>query len=408
MKKYDSYKTFKDENGKIMIQFKVKNSKGEIIETEPTVLIDEQGNINQASYNKAIELASAEILEEQLKNANKKQLPSVVPENVVVNKNANAWKKGLAVVGGVVLAGLLFWGIGEAVKNKENKETVEPSVTTEQTIEPVEEKDEIKTVVEDTVVNLTVDDVEKIAYEAGKYLNEDLKLNISQHSINAVTYIMNQENGIDEVETKELIDAGFISADVADVFPATLETTNEINRNNALTTEDASREVISYSIFAANKRTKELCDAFAEDIKENQVACAELNGGKQEYETNEAYEARMELNRKAIWSNWESYESYGGLNEKETYLPYAVTQGDVASQWVSLQQIQPYSAAYAKSGLGLTKEDQKAIQARINFANGIGNDASKVFVDFSTMYNVTAHNLGEACNVEIENSKSMN
>ena len=89
-----------------------------------------------------------------------------------------------------------------------------------------------------------------IANEKYEYLNEELKLGISQQSINSMTYIMNQENGIDNDETMQLIADGFIASDAADVFPQTLETTNVINNNNALTTEDDTRKVkdVYYSL----------------------------------------------------------------------------------------------------------------------------------------------------------------
>lgn len=415
MSKYQSYNIFKDENNRIMIQFRVKNSKDELVDVEPEVLYDETGKLNEAAYNRAIELASSEILESQLKNVNSKQLPAVsekqLPDTAVVNKDAKAWKKALAIVGGIALAGAVAYFGGKAISNmgtKDNTNNGNDTVTEETISTPIDEKDEIKKAVENTVVDLTVEDVEKIAYEAGKYLNDELKLGISQNSINAVTFIMNQENGLDENETKALIDAGFISSDAADVFPATLETTNVINQNNALTTEDETRKVISYSMFAANERDKELCDAFAFDIEENQKACAELNGGRKENETDEDYEARMTAARNRIWTKWESFETYGGLTQGETGLPYMVTQGSVASQWVALQQLRPYSTAYAKSGLGLSKEETKKMQERINFASGVGKDASVVFVDFSSMYNLTNHNLGEACNIENETSKTIN
>ncbi|MBR1376254.1 MAG: hypothetical protein IJ565_00350 [Bacilli bacterium] len=290
--------------------------------------------------------------------------------------------EGLKALAKAVVLGVAAYGIVSLLLTKcgADKEVEEPKPV-EETVETNE--DDLSSVL-NTVNDLSVEDVEKLAYDASKFLNGDLGLGISQQSINSTVFIMNQENGIDEEETKELIESGFIASDPADVFPATLETTNVINKNNALTTEDPNRSVISYAVFTADERTKELCDAFVEDTIDNQEACAVLNSSTATKEEKEAA-------RKIITANWTSFKQYGGIEAGKTDLPYDVNQGSIASQWVSLQQLQPYSVAAGKAGVS---------QKDIDFASGIGKNSSVVFVDFASMYNLTAKNLGKAQSAE--------
>ena len=307
-------------------------------------------------------------------------------ENSNDGKKISGWKYVLA---GTILGGGLAALTALGLNGCGDRHNV-PEETIEQNYDSVE----------DAVLNVSVEDVEKIAADANEYLNDELGLNIPQKSINATVFIMNQENGLDAEETRQLIESGFIASDPSDVFPATLAATSTINRANAMTVENPDAPVISYSIFTANEDDKKLCDAFATDIKENQETCATLNDlyaqikdadNKKNKELSDELNNQFEEVKAPVISNWESYKNYGIVTDVQTELPTTQKTSSIAGQWVSLQQIQPYSAA-----AGLARVPQK----EIDFYNGVGTNSTVVFVDFSSMYNLTVKNLGDAMNRE--------
>ena len=290
-------------------------------------------------------------------------------------------KVAIGVVLGVAATGLgllAFHSCGKQDTNEVGKGVQEAPVFEV----PEEEKED--QIVE--VTNLTADDVRDIANNAIAYLNDDLGLNIAPDSIQAVTYMMNQRY-INPEEGKELIDSGFIPDDARDMMAASLPATSTINRNNAMATERPDATIVDYSIFTRDPRTLELTQAFYKEGVELQRLCAILESSTATKEEKEAAKASIE----AIWT---SFEAYGGLNEEKTNLPMDHVNSTYEGAWVSLQELQIYSAAAAKAGVS---------QARINFASGEGRDSSVVFVDFSTMYNTTEKNLGLACNGEYTN-----
>lgn len=302
-------------------------------------------------------------------------------EKVEVSENKNSISKKFKVAVGTVL-GIAAVGIsGLCLLNSCGKEENEKGLREAPAFEQAQEQEQEDKTVE--VTNLTADDVRDIANNAIAYLNDDLGLNIAPDSIQAVTYMMNQRY-INPEEGKELIDSGFIPDDARDMMAASLPATSTINRNNAMATERPDATIVDYSIFTKDPRTLELTQAFYKEGVELQRLCAILESPTATKEEKDAAKASIE----AIWT---SFEAYGGLNNEQTNLPMDHVNSTYEGAWVSLQQLQIYSAAAAKAGVS---------QSRINFASGEGKDASVVFVDFSTMYNTTEKNLGLACNGE--------
>ncbi len=288
-------------------------------------------------------------------------------------------------------------------------------------------EDEVVARVTNAVTVMDAYDTEVIAYNAAKYLNDELKLNISQESINATTYAFNQEY-ITEEATKELIDAGFIKADYEDVYVDTLQTRDSINNNNSMSSEDKEGkiEIISYSIFCGNERDKKLADEFAEALKENKKIrpelrrlsdkLAEVKPDEKKYaETLKEYEETA----KPIVANWNRFMVYGGLKDESELgdvkpFSFDMHQSSIAGAWIAMQQLQPFSVYAGIAGVP-SEEIEFASNVnkgenKVEFYNEIidgkpvGGEQvdvstrdSRVFLDVSTQINALRKNLGEAC-----------
>lgn len=215
MAKYQSYRIFKDKSDRIMIQFSIKNSKGELIDVEPEILYYENGLLNESAYKKAIEIEKASIFEEKLKNAvntqelsvSKKQLPDDV-EVEKVNKswlekhiNKIAWATVALGVAAIVISAakdIKTNDTGKAIPNK-------PDKSTEGKTDDTKSKTEIEKKVDEEInkdgINETITYEEAIKNMESMYkdIEKTLKDNDSNakidfESVEAFYTLMNLEN----------------------------------------------------------------------------------------------------------------------------------------------------------------------------------------------------------------------
>ncbi len=309
-------------------------------------------------------------------------------------KNAEKISKKKYTTGDLVLAGSLgvafasLTGLAlfNAYTGKTNEETtVAPETTIETTVEtPVEPEDNTK-----EVTDLSVDDVKEITNNAIDTLNNpegEYGLNFDPVAVQSLTYSMTQIH-LSPEETNQLITEGFIPDDSNDVIPTMKSARAEIKRQNALAMDNPEIKPINMAIFTApGTREAEICDAMYNDMLELQRLCTIIRSA-------EATDEEKEAARTAVIEIWESFKSYGDLNdyEKKTNLPYDYNQSTVPGQFASLQYAQGYAAAANIAGVP---------EKEVNYVTGANMNDAVVFVDYSMMANLIARNYNLACNLE--------
>ena len=200
----------KKQNVEYMINF--RDDKG-IMYAESRRLLD---------YAKSLELSGKLSKEQELDFVSRleKMNDLVVSISTKPIKSTKTLKYALAFAGIFGLGACIGLGVESCNAQKQAEadtaiETINNAKTTEN-IKTVGNNDgytaSVEDAIEDEVVSRVTNavtvmdayDTEVIAYNAAKYLNDELKLNISQESINATAYVMNQEY-ITKEATKELI-----------------------------------------------------------------------------------------------------------------------------------------------------------------------------------------------------------